>query len=43
MTSAESELTLSVTEQSPLGRDGITSGGGHFDGAFWKSELWPDY
>lgn len=41
MAAAESEVR--VTEQSLLGRDGITSTGGHFDGAFWKSELSPDY
>lgn len=43
VTAAESELLVSVPEQSLLGRDGITSTGGHFDDAFWKSELSPDY
>lgn len=43
MTTVGTELTVSITEQSLLGRDGVTYTGGHFDGAFWKSELLPDY
>lgn len=39
LTTAESYFSVHVTEQSLPGRDGITSTGGHTDGAFWKSEL----
>jgi hypothetical protein len=43
VTATESYFSVSVTEQSHLGRDGVTSLGGHPVGAFWKSEVLPDY
>ena len=43
LTTAENHLSVIVTGHLLSGRDGITPTGGHSDGAFWKSELQPNY
>lgn len=43
LTIAESGFAVSVTVRSLSGREGMTSTGGHSAGAFWKSELQPNY
>ena len=43
LTTAENHLSVIVTGRLLSGRDGITPTRGHSDGAFWKSELQPNY